>query len=113
LESVLSSLRGGVVVVDSKLNILVWNPVAEDQWGLRGDEVKGQSLINLDIGLPVGKLRNAIQASIAGGTEPQELILDAVNRRGRKIKCRVAISPLANAQGQRQGAIIVTEEMGM
>jgi two-component system CheB/CheR fusion protein len=113
LQSVFASLRGGVVVVDTKLAIIVWNPGAEELWGLRSDEVKGQSLINLDIGLPVRKLRNPIQTCIAEGTEPQELILDAVNRRGRNIKCRVAINPLTNPQGQREGAIVVTEEMGM
>jgi two-component system, chemotaxis family, CheB/CheR fusion protein len=113
LNSILFSLRGGVIVVDPKLNITAWNPGAEELWGLRYDEVKGQSLINLDIGLPVAKLRNSIQTCIADGADPQELVLDAVNRRGRKIKCRVAINPLADARGQRHGAIIVTEEMGM
>jgi len=113
LQSILSSLRGGVVVVDPKLNIIVWNPGAEELWGLKSDEVKGQSLMNMDIGLPVRRLRNPLQTCIAEGSEPQELILDAVNRRGRNIKCRVAINPLTNAQGQRAGAIIVTEEMGM
>lgn len=54
LNSILSSLRGGVVVVDAKLIITMWNPGAEDLWGLRFDEVKGQSLVNLDIGLPSG-----------------------------------------------------------
>ena len=111
LQSVLSSLRGGVMVVDARLRITVWNPVAEDMWGLRPDEVMGQLLIGLDIGLPVGRLKNPLQTCLADGTEAQELLLDAVNRRGRKIKCRVAISPLTNAQGQRQGAIIVTEEV--
>jgi two-component system CheB/CheR fusion protein len=113
LQSVLAGLRGGVVVVDTKLDIIVWNPGAEELWGLRSAEVKGHSLFSLDIGLPVRRLRNPIQTCIAEGTEPQELILDAVNRRGRNIKCRVAINPLTNPQGQREGAIIVTEEMGM
>jgi two-component system CheB/CheR fusion protein len=113
LHSVLASLSGGVIVVDPKTSIIVWSPGAEDLWGLRFDEVKGQSLLNLDIGLPVGKLRNPIQTCMADGTEQQELILDAVTRRGRPIKCRVAVSPLKDLRGQLQGAIIVTEEMGM
>jgi two-component system, chemotaxis family, CheB/CheR fusion protein len=113
LQSVLASLRGGVVVVDTKLDIIVWNPGAEELWGLRSGEVKGRSLLGLDIGLPVRRLRNPVQTCIAEGTEAQELILDAVNRRGRNIKCRVAINPLTNPQGQREGAIIVTQEMGM
>jgi two-component system CheB/CheR fusion protein len=113
LASILASLRGAVIVVDPSFVILIWNHVAEDLWGLRLDEVKGHSLMNLDIGLPVGKLRNAIQTCIADGTEQQDLILDAVNRRGRNIKCRVAITAFLNARRQRQGAILMMEEMGM
>jgi len=113
LNSILASLRGGVAVVDTRLAISMWNSGAEDLWGLRFDEVKGHSLVNLDIGLPVGKLRNPLQACLADGAGQQELILDAVNRRGRKIKCRISINPLANLHGQRLGAIIMMEEMGM
>ena len=113
LHSILASLRGGVIVVDPKFTIAIWNATAEELWGLRSDEVKGQSLFNLDIGLPVGQLRKAIQNCMADGAEPQELILDAVNRRGRRIKCRVVISPLKEPHGPSHGAIILTEEMGM
>ena len=113
LESILSSLRGGVVVVDRNVNVLIWNYKAEDMWGLRSDEVKGQSLLNLEIGLPVGKLKGPLRTCMAEETEQQELILDAVNRRGRSFKCRVSISPFKGLQGERQGAIIMMEEMGM
>ena len=113
LRSILSSLRGGVVVVDRNLSILVWNYLVEDLWGLRSDEVKGQSLLKLDIGLPVSQLRNAIHASINDGAVLQEMILDAVNRRGRSIKCRITINPLRTVAGERQGAVIMMEEMGM
>ena len=40
LQSILSSLHAGVVVVDQRLNLLLWNKRAEDLWGLRADEVK-------------------------------------------------------------------------
>jgi two-component system CheB/CheR fusion protein len=113
LRSILSSLRGGIAVVDRNINVLVWNLVAEDMWGLRFDEVKGQSLLNLDIGLPVGRLKTQILSCLNDGAEPQELILDAVNRRGRSIKCHVSITPLKGPQGARQGAMIIMEEMGM
>lgn len=113
LSSILSSLRGGVAVVDKNLNILVWNYLAEDLWGLRSDEVKGQSLLSLDIGLPMSQLRNPIRSSINDGGEMQELIWDAVNRRGRSIKCRVTINPFKASGGDRQGAVIMMEEMGM
>ncbi|HVL36768.1 MAG TPA: CheR family methyltransferase, partial [Burkholderiales bacterium] len=57
LESVLASLPGAAVVVDTDLHVLVWSARAEDLWGLRAEAVNGRSLLNLDIGLPVGELR--------------------------------------------------------
>jgi two-component system, chemotaxis family, CheB/CheR fusion protein len=93
--------------------VLIWNRVAEDLWGLRFDEVKGKSLFNLDIGLPVPRLRVPIRNSLGDEPEPQEFILDAVNRRGRSIKCRVSVNPFKGPRGGRQGAIIVMEEMRM
>jgi two-component system CheB/CheR fusion protein len=113
LNSILSSLRGGVVVVDRNFTILVWNHVAEDLWGLRLDEVRGQSLLNLDIGLPVGQLRGAVRASMDNGAELQEIVVDAVNRRGRGIKCRVSVSPFKTERGECEGAVMMMEEMGM
>jgi two-component system CheB/CheR fusion protein len=66
LESVLTSLRSGVAVVDRELRILAWSRHAEELWGLRGEEVGGQHLLNLDIGLPVQKLRAVLRrASMA------------------------------------------------
>jgi two-component system, chemotaxis family, CheB/CheR fusion protein len=114
LNSILSSLRGAVAVVDRNINVMIWNRLAEDLWGLRSEEVKGQSLLNLDIGLPVAKLGNALRACISeANREPQELLLKAVTRRGRNITCRVTINPLLSPKGERQGAIVIMEEMGM
>jgi two-component system CheB/CheR fusion protein len=113
LGSILSSLRGGVVVVDRNLSILIWNHMAEDLWGLRAEEVKGQSFLSLDIGLPVGQLRAPIRDCVNDGNEQQELVVNAVNRRGRSITCRVEITPFKSLSGERQGAVIMMEEMGM
>ena len=114
LESILSSLRGAIAVVDRSFNVLIWNSVAEDMWGMRFDEVKGQSWFSLDIGFPVRELRNNLQNVMTDGTDPQQLVKDAVNRRGRGIKCRVFISPFRRTPKEAaQGAIIVMEEMGM
>jgi two-component system, chemotaxis family, CheB/CheR fusion protein len=100
------------VVVDQNINVVIWNHIAEDLW-VRADEVKGQSLLNLDIGLPVGQLRGPIRACLSGEAAQQEMILDAVNRRGRPIKCRVAVNPFKSSQGNTQGAILMMEEMEM
>src|SRR5262249_6005479 len=81
LESILASVRAGVVVMDRTLNVHVWSPKAQDLWGLRPDEVQGQSFLNLDLGLPVAQLRTPIRAVLAGENDSQELTLDAINRR--------------------------------
>ena len=110
LESILSSLRGAVVVVDSDLKVLAWNPVAEDYWGLREDEVRGRNVLGLDIGLPTEKLKQPLRACIQGTKDFAALKLDAVNRRGRSMKCHVTISPLVTRDNLNHGAILLMEE---
>jgi two-component system CheB/CheR fusion protein len=88
----------------------MWNLRAEDLWGLRADEVRGKGLLNLDIGLPVAELRTVIRSCLAGEAVRQEVVLDAVNRRGKKIKCRVTCSPLVAGSKQREGVILMMEE---
>ena len=55
--------QGGVAVVDRELRLLAWSRHAEELWGLREEEVSGQHLLNLDIGLPVERLRPALKAA--------------------------------------------------
>ncbi|MBW8907309.1 MAG: PAS domain-containing protein [Betaproteobacteria bacterium] len=111
LESVLTGMRAAAVVVNQNLNVLVWNRRAEDLWGLRVDEVQGRSLLNLDIGLPVGQLRDILRPSISGEKDHQEVVVDAVNRRGKSIKCRITCTPLVSASKHRDGAILLMEEV--
>jgi two-component system CheB/CheR fusion protein len=110
LESVLSGMRAAAVVLNANLNVLIWNRRAEDLWGLRADEVQGRSMLNLDIGLPVGQLRDVIRPCLSGDSDHQQVLLDAVNRRGKKIKCRVTCTPLVTASKKREGVILLMEE---
>jgi two-component system CheB/CheR fusion protein len=110
MASILTSLRAGVVVLDGQLDIRVWNRKAEDLWGLRADEVDGHAFQNLDIGLPVERLKTTIRACIEGRSEYEEVILDAVNRRGRAIRCRVAATPFLGTERDIRGAVLVMEE---
>jgi two-component system CheB/CheR fusion protein len=110
LESVLGGMRAAAVVLNAHLNVLIWNRRAEDLWGLRADEVQGRSILNLDIGLPVGQLRDVIRPCLSGDKDYDQLVLDAVNRRGRNIKCRVTCTPLLTANKKREGVIVLMEE---
>jgi two-component system CheB/CheR fusion protein len=112
LESILTNLRTCVVVVDTDLRVKAWNTQAEDMWGLRSDEVRGKHFSNLDIGLPVDQIRPILGECIAGTCDGKDVLLKAVNRRGRTIQCRVSCSPLSETGAGIRGAILLMEEAG-
>jgi two-component system CheB/CheR fusion protein len=109
LESILGSLDAGVVVLDAELRVNAWNDGAFELWGLRGAEVQGQHFMNLDIGLPIGELRTPLRKVLAGESVEQPIVLDATNRRGRQVTCRIHISPLADGDAMPRGAILFME----
>jgi two-component system CheB/CheR fusion protein len=109
LQSVLCSLKGAVAVVDEELRILAWNTRAVELWGLREEEVDGKHLLNLDIGLPLERIRPLLRSCLAGDDD-QALTVDAVNRRGRPIRCQVTCTPLRNGDDGVRGAILVMED---
>jgi two-component system CheB/CheR fusion protein len=114
LEGILASLGAGAVVVDRNLDVLTWNRRAEELWGLRRDEIRGQSFLKVEIGLPVSQvlepLRSCLSGVPASGVPAStELTVEAVDRRGRKILCRVTVTALI-AAGEVQGAIMLMDE---
>jgi two-component system CheB/CheR fusion protein len=111
LESILVSVEAGFVVLDRELRVRTWNDHARELWGLRVDEVEGQHLVNLDIGLPTDGLLPLIRATLAGEENRHQVVLDATNRRGRRIRCRVTCSQLLSATNEVQGAILLMEEV--
>ncbi|HEU4648917.1 MAG TPA: CheR family methyltransferase [Gemmatimonadales bacterium] len=110
LEAILTSLRGGVAVVDRELRVLEWNRHAEDLWGLRAEEARGQHLLNLDIGLPLAELRPALRGCLTGEIDHAEVVLPAVNRRGKSIQCQVSCTPLIGVAQDIRGAILLMED---
>jgi two-component system CheB/CheR fusion protein len=116
LESILTSLNGGVVVVNRDLQVQIWNHKSEDLWGLRNFEAVGQNFLNLDIGLPVDQLRLAIRSCLTSNSneisgEISPVVLPAVNRRGRSIQCRITCMPLNKSQQETLGVILLMEEL--
>jgi two-component system, chemotaxis family, CheB/CheR fusion protein len=107
LDSILGSLQQAVVVVDKELRVLGWNRKAEELWGMRGEEARGQHFLNLDIGLPVEQLRQPIRGILNGELGPP-LTLGGVNRRGKPISVTVSFSPLG-LTGEVRGAILLMD----
>ncbi|WP_245722101.1 CheR family methyltransferase [Nocardia crassostreae] len=107
LESILSSIAAGVVVLDDDLRVRSWNRGAEELWGLRSDEVNRQFFFALDFGLPTDDLRDAIAQCLKTGRRSGPVDIPAVNRIGRSIVCAVVCSPL---DGLREGVVLLMEE---
>jgi two-component system, chemotaxis family, CheB/CheR fusion protein len=110
LEGILGNLRVGVVVVDREHRVQLWNANSQDLWGLRPEEVEGEDLLELDIGLPVAKLRQPLEEAISNAGTSTDLTLEAVNRRGRSFQCEVRVMPLFSAQHGLFGGIVLARE---
>jgi two-component system CheB/CheR fusion protein len=129
----MTGLGAGVIVVDADLRVLVWTSTSQELWGLRADEVIGQPLESLDIGLdpahladharrllpaarpapdrpahdrPVPEPGNRPARGAAGGSE----WLQAVNRRGRAITVRVTAQRVVLHGGLSQVILTVEEQ---
>jgi len=111
LESILASMHGGVVVVDTAFKVLGWNARSHDLWGLRYDEVEGEDFLTLDIGLPVAALRGPLDEVLAGRSARAETSLKATNRRGRAVELLLTCTPLVTSDGAVKGAIMVAEDL--
>ena len=111
MDSVLSSLYFGVIIVDGEGKVQAWNGQAQEMWGLRADEVKDEDLFSLDFGLPVSEFRKPILEAIADPKKPLfETNRSCTNRRGRTIECHVSVAPLTTHEGNASGAIVLTRE---
>ncbi len=90
---------------------MTWNKEAENLWGLRKDEIKGQSFFALDIGLPIEQLREPLRLCLAGEENCAEITLSAINRRGQNIECRLSFNPLLDSSQLPLGVIILMEQI--
>jgi two-component system CheB/CheR fusion protein len=109
MESILGSLGAAVVVVNRELIVQVWNRQAEDLWGLREDETLGEHFLNLDSGLPTDQLKGVVREVVFEGNPRAEVVLQAVNRRGRTVELRVSATPLLSGSEEPGGALLVME----
>ena len=108
LQSILSGLHSGVMVMDSQLKLLLWNRQAEELWGLRSEEVLGKSILSLDIGLPTERV--PLLAFLSGAAKYEDLTLPATNRRGKSFQCHIICTPYMSLDGDRQGVVLLMEE---
>jgi two-component system CheB/CheR fusion protein len=112
LDSLISSVQLGMVVVDREMRVVVWNRGCEDLWGLRADETTGTRLTELDIGLPLDGVRPLIGNAFVDPDSSGEAVVDAVNRRGRPARVRVVCTSFRSSLGTVGGALLLMEVVG-
>jgi len=110
LESIWAGLGDAVAVLDPDLRVLVWNHGIEDLWGLREEEVQGRHFLNLDIGLPVDEVQPTLLQAMTSDNGSQSTVVQAINRRGKTVTCRVTCSPLIGDDKAVRGVIVVVVE---
>jgi len=111
LESVLRSMNGGIIVLDDKRVIQGWNRWSENMWGLRTEEVIGTAFDALDIGLPVHMLRDAMAIVHSGREEQLEQALEGIDRRGRRVLCKVTVSELLDEAHDGHGTVLLFQDV--
>ena len=110
VSAVVRSLGDAVVVLDDELRVMVWSPGAEELWGVRAEEAVGGTLDALDIGLPHDSLDPHLRAALTDGqiADPAgQVVLNAVNRRGRPTPLAVHLSHLRKDDDAVRGLIRV------
>ncbi len=105
LSSVLASIAEAVVVLDPDLVVTAWSGAAAELWGLRPQDAEGQFFLNLDIGLPVGELREPARAAL-DGRETESVSVLAHDRRGKPVLASISFAPLLGVEGEARGAIL-------
>jgi two-component system CheB/CheR fusion protein len=84
--------------------------MAEHLWGVRFDEVEGEHLSSLDIGLPLEALLPLLRGRLGTDQAFHEVVtLDAVNRRGRAVTVQVTVSRLSQDGGATPGALLMMD----
>ena len=110
LDSVLGSLYRGFVLVDKDGCILTWNHEAEELWGLQAADILGKSFFVQEMGLPVEQLAVPIRKILDEG-KPTELVLEATNRKGKRLVLHMTLAPLMEPGQSVSGALMLMEEI--
>ena len=107
LETVLATLGMAVIVLDSNQQVRIWNSQARELWGLTPEEVEGQHLFSLDIGLPMASIRPQLRAVLSGHSDREEVVLEATNRRGRQFQCQTTLIGLAPSSDDGAAGVVM------
>ncbi|WP_236020466.1 CheR family methyltransferase [Sabulicella rubraurantiaca] len=110
-DALLARIEAGLLTLDRQLRVESWNRWSENTWGLRAEEVRGQEFLDLDIGLPVKRLQDSLLSVLAGKAVQAEETLEARDRRGRALFCRIRIMQRHKDGAGPEGLILIVEDV--
>lgn len=110
LESVLTSLRGAVVVIDTRGVVRIWNPQAERLWGIARRDAMGKTLAALDLRTDFAQLTPCIHAALHGEVDDGARVLPVSAANGDETPYAVSATPLLGPGGSVHGATLLFVE---
>jgi two-component system CheB/CheR fusion protein len=110
LECILTSIQGAVIVLDTDLNILVWNHAAEDLWGLREQEVRGKHFMGLGRRVADRKTQATHQTVSQGRSRAHRVEVGCrQSARPRNRRIRLSACPLLSRSRSIHGVVLLIE----
>jgi PAS domain S-box-containing protein len=106
LESVVTSLRGAVVVVDTRGTVRIWNRQAERLWGIKRRDAMGTPLTSLDLRTDRAMMAAHIDAALRGEVDDVDNVIDVRGDDGTATAFSFSATPLLGPGGSVHGATL-------
>lgn len=110
LDTVLTTIGLAVIVLDGHQHVRIWNSQARELWGLTQEEVEGQHLFSLEIGLPLAKVRPKLSAVLAGTSNREQVVVEATNRTGKTFQCQATFLRLGRSTDDGAAGVVMMME---
>ena len=107
LQSVLTSLRGAVVVADTTDAVRVWNAEAERMWGIPRRVAMQSRLSELDLGCPADLLRPSVEAGLRGETVPDMALTLTLPDQQESTQYSLSVTPLLGPGSSVHGVTLL------
>jgi PAS domain S-box-containing protein len=109
-ELIIENSRDGIIVVDTELRYLVWNPAIEGIHGKTRDEVLGKAVFDIDPGFANHQVGDAWRKSISGRRAEIRDYRFFSQVRGSEVIYDADFTPLYSRAGAIVGAVCILHE---
>lgn len=111
-EWIIRSIKSGLVTLDGHGKIILFNPAAEDIFGISSSEVIGRNIINVFPFLKYHLEKKEEEISVREtGNPPQFIDLPYLGNQEKGLSLRFFISPLRIPNGDQKGRILFFQDI--